>query len=86
MGELHTRVLEEIRRVARDELEIDDRVVPEMRLDVDLNLDSMAMIVMAVALENRFQVRLDEGDEQVIRTIGDLADLVVRRATEAVGR
>ncbi len=83
MADLHLRILEEIRRVARSELEFTGVVVPETRLDVDLNLDSMAMIVMAVALENSFHVRLEEGDDDEIRTVGDLVSLVVRRVVEA---
>ncbi len=76
-------VLEEIRRIAREELELGREVEPHDDLLADLQLDSMASIVLAVGLENRFRVKLSEEDAMGVRTVGDLAALVVRRAEEA---
>jgi acyl carrier protein len=83
MVELATRVLAEIRRVARGELEYAGEVLPTARLNEDLHLDSMSMIVMAVELENVFRVRLQEEDAAAIETVGDLVALVVQRVGEA---
>jgi acyl carrier protein len=80
---VETKVLEELRRIARVDLEYQGPVEPALRLKEDLQLDSMAMIVVAVGLENRFRVKLDEGDAGVIATVGDLVRLVQRRLTEA---
>lgn len=86
MAELPARVLEEIRRIARVELEHSGEIVPTLRLQEDLHLDSMAMIVVAVGLENAFRVKLQEEDAGKIVTIGDLVTLVVRRVGEAEPR
>ena len=83
MGELENRVLEVIRRVARVELEYTQEILPSQRLTEDLHLDSMAMIVVAVGLENAFRVKLREEDAGAIATVGDLVALVVRRLGEA---
>ena len=83
MAELDVRVLEEIRRIARADLEFAGEVLPAARLNEDLHLDSMAMIVVAVGLENVFRVKLQEEDASQILTVGDLVKLVVQRVGEA---
>lgn len=80
---MQTQVLEELRRIARTDLEYEGTLELGQRLKEDLHLDSMAMIVVAVGLENRFRVKLDEGDAGAIVTVGDLVALVQRRLTEA---
>jgi acyl carrier protein len=79
---VETKVLEELRRIARVDLEYQGPVEPALRLKEDLQLDSMAMIIVAVGLENHFRVKLEEGDAGAIATVGDLVRLVQRRLTE----
>ena len=67
----------------RRELEYPGEVSLTQRLKEDLKLDSMAMIVVAVGLENAFRVKLQEEDAGAIATVGDLIALVVRRIGEA---
>lgn len=50
----------------------------------DLKLDSIQQITLVVEIENRFRIRLDEGDEAGIATVRDLADLVSSRLGTAV--
>ncbi len=83
MADLDARVLEEIRRIARVDLEFTADISPAARLNEDLHLDSMAMIVVAVGLENMFRVKLQEEDAGSIVTIGDLVKLVVQRVGES---
>ena len=83
MADLDTRVLEEIRRIARVDLEFAHEVLPTARLNEDLHLDSMAMIIVAVGLENAFRVKLEEEDAGLILTVADLVTLVVQRVGEA---
>lgn len=78
-------VLEELRRIARRDLELEREIVPTLRLKEDLRLDSMAMIVVAVGLENRFRVKLEEQDAGELATVGDLVALVARRVEEQGG-
>lgn len=83
MSELEARVLAEVRRIARVELEFTGDVLPAARLKEDLHLDSMAMIVVAVGLENVFRVKLREEDAGAILTVGSLVTLVVQRIGES---
>jgi acyl carrier protein len=79
---MEREILEEVRRIARAELDFGGLIEARSRLKEDLQLDSMAMIVVAVGLENRFQVKLDEQDAGTIATVGDLTRLVERRLAE----
>ena len=83
MIDLDTRVLEEIRRIARVDLEFTGELLPSARLNEDLHLDSMAMIIVAVGLENLFRVKLQEEDATQLLTVSDLVKLVVQRVGEA---
>lgn len=82
MAELAAAVLEEIRLVARRELDHRGAVEASHALQRDLQLDSVGMVVVAVALENRFRVRLHEEDAGALRTVGDLVSLVCLRVAE----
>lgn len=64
--------------VAREHLEWRLPLAPEMRLVEDLRLDSIRLLTLAVEVENRFRVRLDE-DEAGIVTVADLVAAVRRR-------
>jgi acyl carrier protein len=75
-------VLAEIRRVVRSELEIERAIEPADDLARDLALDSVGLTVLAVALEDRFRVRLSEADAAGIATVGELAALVARKRAE----
>lgn len=76
-------VLETIRTIARAELELERPVQPGDDLLADLGLDSLGLTILAVGLENRFRVKLSQEDAVGLRTVGDLAKLVVRRSEAA---
>lgn len=79
---LEQEIVETLRTIASTELEYDGPIELSMSLSRDLHLDSMAMIVIAVGLENRFRVKLDEQDAGSLETVGDLVALVMRRVGE----
>nr|AYM52780.1 phosphopantetheine attachment site protein [Simulacricoccus ruber] len=78
-------VLEEIRRIAAEELEWTRPVQPADDLLRDLQLDSLGLTVLAVGLENRFRVRLTEEDSAGVLTVRDLMRLVAMRTAESAG-
>lgn len=85
-GELSAEVLDEIRRIAVEELELERPPAPTDELIRDLKLDSIGLITLAAGLENRFRVKLSEQDAGGVVTVADLAALVLRRAAEAGGK
>ena len=75
-------VLAEVRRVVAQELAVSRAVRPEDDLLLDLQLDSVGILTLVVGLEDRFRVALAEEDSAAVRTVADLAALIVRRAAE----
>lgn len=82
-SETEAAVLQEIRRIAAEELEWSKPVQPADDLLRDLQLDSLGLTVLAVGLENRFRVRLTEEDSAGILTVRDLMRLVAARTAES---
>ena len=62
--------------------EIDPKAVVHegSELLADLRLDSLTLMTLVVGLEDRFRVTLTEEDSEGIRTVGELAALVARKA------
>ena len=78
----HGGTTQAVYAVAREELDYDGPVEEPAELARDLALDSMTVVVLAVALEDRFRIKLNEADAQVLNTVGDLVTLVQRRVQE----
>jgi acyl carrier protein len=72
-------VLDEIQRLLRE------LGVPEGPLDADApiasRLDSLALLSLVVALEDRFRVRLTDDDAATARTLREVARLVAARTS-----
>ncbi len=68
-------VAEEILRLAREELELDADLSPEEELAG--RLDSVKLLALVVAVEDRFRVILRDEDAARARSLADLARLVV---------
>lgn len=80
------RVLAEVRRVVSQELGVTRAVLPADDLLTDLQLDSVGILTLVVGLEDRFRVALAEEDSATVRTVADLAALVVRRSASGEPR
>lgn len=76
-------IFEVIARIARERLGWTGALSPEMRLVDDLKLDSVHLLTLAVEVENRFRIALDEADEAALETVGDLAAAVRRKLAVA---
>ncbi|HET7752651.1 MAG TPA: acyl carrier protein [Anaeromyxobacteraceae bacterium] len=70
----------EILRVARTELQLEARIDEDEELAS--RLDSLALLSLVVAVEDRFRVILDDEDAAGTRTLSDLARLVARKLDE----
>lgn len=72
-------ILAGIAEVAAEHIGWRGELRPDMRLVEDLRLDSLKLLTLAVEVENRFRVCLDETDEASIVTVGDLVAVIGRR-------
>lgn len=82
MTEAEGAVANEIRRIARDELRL--AVVGGDEEELAATLDSLALLSLVVAVEDRFRVALTEEDAARTRSLADLARLVAKRAAAEV--
>ncbi len=78
MTDAEAAVAREILRIGRDELRLEEEPAPGEPLAG--RLDSLALLALVVAVEDRFHVALTEADGATTRTLEDLARLVVARA------
>ena len=78
MTEREAAVAREILRIAREELKVEAEPRPDEPLAG--KLDSLALLSLVVAVEDRFRVILAEDDARETQTLADLARLVVSRA------
>jgi len=65
--------------IFHEQLEYPGELRPELRLVEDVGLDSIRMLTLVVEVENHFRICLEEGDEQGVVTVSDLAALVGAR-------
>jgi acyl carrier protein len=72
-------VLEEVSGVPAD------KVVREATFENDLEVDSLTMVEVVVACEERFGVRIPDEALENLRTVGDAIDYISAAGAVAVG-
>ena len=73
-------------KIAKDVINVINDIAPNEikedsdRLDEDLGMDSLGMIVLLTMIEDTFEIELDESDMNpfAMRTVQDVIDLVVK--------
>lgn len=75
-------ILQAIADEARRRLDFQKPLEPALRLVEDLELDSIRLLTLAMAVEDRFRIALDADDEASIKTVADLVALVRRKLAE----
>lgn len=79
LSRLEARVADEILRIVREELGV-TRPPPAVDAPLAGELDSLVLLSLVVAVEDRFQVILTDDDAAHARSLADLARLVAARA------
>lgn len=63
-----------------DELGIDrDSVVMDAKFEEDLEVDSLGVVELLMALEDNFDVKIPDDEAQALMTVGDAADIVEKK-------
>lgn len=71
------KAFEEFKECAVEVLQVDaDKVVPEARFDKDLDADSLDLVELVMALEEKFDISVDESELEGVETIQQAFDLV----------
>ena len=55
-----------------------DKVVPEAAFDKDLDVDSLTMVEVVVACEEKFGVTIPDEALEGLRTVGDAVDYIAK--------
>lgn len=79
-------VLEKVRDIIQDVIDIErEKITPEASLRDDLNADSLASVEIVMALEDEFDIEIDEQMARSLATVGELVAAIetMRSATEA---
>ncbi len=53
-----------------------DQATPEKSFIDDLDVDSLSMVEVVVAAEEKFEVRIPDDDVKNLRTVGDAVDYI----------
>jgi acyl carrier protein len=70
-------IFDQIRKILQKEFALDEQlIVPDARLQEDLDLDSLDAVVLAVQLEQATGLIIEEDRLKEIRTVKEIADLV----------
>ncbi len=75
-----TEAFETFRSCAVDVLQVSpDQVVKEARFGDDLDADSLDLVELVMALEENFNITVDESELEGVETVGQAFDLVVSK-------
>lgn len=70
-------MLEKIKEVLEEAVNADkDKVVPEARLQEDLEIDSLAAVELALELEDSFGIEIEDEELANLKTVQDILDLI----------
>ena len=70
-------ILERFRKCAVDVLSVEaDQVTPGAKFGDDLDADSLDLVELVMALEEEFDISVDESELEGIDTVGQALDLV----------
>jgi acyl carrier protein len=71
---------EKFKTCAVEVLQVDaDKVVPEARFADDLDADSLDLVELVMALEEAFDVTVEESELEGVETIGAAYDLITSK-------
>lgn len=59
-----------------------DKVVPEAAFDADLDIDSLTMVEVVVACEEKWDVRIPDEALENLRTVGDALEFIASGAAK----
>lgn len=76
-------MLEKIRTIIADQLSVEESSIqPETFLTKDLEADSLDFVELIMALEDTFDVKIEEDDASNISTVQDIMDYLKAQGVE----
>ena len=76
-------MLEKIRTIIADQLSVEESSIqPDTSLTKDLEADSLDFVELIMALEDTFDVKIEEDDASNISTVQDIIDYLKAQGVE----
>ena len=76
-------MLEKIRKIIADQLSVDENIIgPKTSLAKDLEADSLDFVELVMAVEDAFDVKIEEEDTEKISTVQDIIDFLKAQGVE----
>lgn len=73
---------ESVKAVVVENLHVDaNEVKPESRFVEDLNADSLDVVELVMALEEKFSIEIPDDDAEKIKTVGDVVTYIEKAGT-----
>ena len=70
-------LFDEVKEVIVEQLNVSpDEVKPESRFVEDLGADSLDVVEMIMALEEKFEIEIPDSDAENIKTVQDVVDYI----------
>lgn len=70
-------IYEKIRGIISEQFHIDeDEITTDTSFREDLNADSLDLVELIMALEDEFELEVDDDDVEKINTVGDAVDYI----------
>ena len=66
-----------------EELGLDaDKITPDAKFEEDLEVDSLGVVELLMALEDNFDVKIPDEEAEAIRTVNQAVDLIFAKLSE----
>lgn len=78
---MEDEILAKVRKLVAEELNVDEsEVTPEATFQDDLGADSLALVELIMAFEEKFEIEnIPDEDAEQIKTVQNAVDYIVRR-------
>ena len=76
--QIRQKILEELLEASESELESSE-ITADTDLRDDLGLDSLQAVTVVMALEQEFEIEVDDQEIDGLRTVGDIFELLARK-------
>jgi acyl carrier protein len=84
MAQSRDDVVATMREVLASELDVDaDKVNADARFKEDLDADSLDLVEVVLALEEKFGIEIPDDEIAGVKTVGEAADLVIAKQNAA---
>lgn len=78
-----SELLEKIKKIVSEQLDVDpEQVVPEASFVDDLGADSLDLTELIMAMEDEFDMEIDDEEAQKLRTVQDVIDYIESKVNQ----